>query len=149
MDEEQPPKKKPGIQTPEFYEASERNRWKKGQSGNPNGRPKGAKSRGTILKKYVSLTYKDKNGQTAEQPFGTDGEPLTVEELMELMQIRKALKGDTNAYKEIKDTIYGKNPDIVIPLDETPSAPEEKELKGEALVEELKKRGLPTQVLEE
>jgi hypothetical protein len=33
---------------------------------------------------------------------------MEVEKAMDLAIIGKALKGDVNAYKEIKDTVYGK-----------------------------------------
>jgi len=152
-DEQSPEKTEKDFPNKEiFMEASERNRWKPGQSGNLHGRGKGVKNRATILKKYLTVILRDKDGKTRGQPYGIqDDEPLTVEEAMEVAQINKALKGDTNAYREIKDSVYGKNPDIVIPLDEMPesASSETKELKGEALIEELIKRGLPTAILEE
>jgi hypothetical protein len=63
-------------------------RWGKGESGNPNGRPKGRRNRSTILKELLDL---DDN-----------------ELLMHLAQINKAIqKEDTNAYKAILDSAYG------------------------------------------
>ena len=31
-------------------------RWKKGESGNPNGKPKGVKNRSTIAKKWLEVS---------------------------------------------------------------------------------------------
>ena len=148
---DEPNKHEGRLRDPSFYEASERNRWQKGMpSPNPKGRPRG-KSRATILKHYLDVTFKDKDGNTKPQPFGLDGEPLTVEQVLALQQILKASKGDTKAFIEIMDSVYGKNPDIVIPLEDVEGemAGEIKDLKGEALKQELLKRGLPTEILEE
>jgi hypothetical protein len=62
--------------------------WGKGQSGNPKGKPKGARNRSTILKELLDL---DDN-----------------ELRMHLAQINKAIvKEDTNAYKAVLDSAYG------------------------------------------
>jgi hypothetical protein len=39
-------------------------RWEKGESGNPNGRPKGAKNRSTIAKYWLEVNQKLKNPLT-------------------------------------------------------------------------------------
>jgi len=75
--------------------------WKKGQSGNPNGRPKGAKNRSTIARKWLETQEKFKNPITGET------ELLTQEDITTLAQILKARKGDTNAYKALEDSAYG------------------------------------------
>ena len=75
--------------------------WKKGQSGNPNGRPKGAKNRSTIARKWLETQEKFKNLITGET------ELLTQEDITTLAQILKARKGDTNAYKALEDSAYG------------------------------------------
>ena len=60
----------------------------KGTSGNPNGRPKGARNRSTILKELL-----DQNDNELK---------------MHQAQINKAIdNGDTNAYKAVLDSAYG------------------------------------------
>ncbi len=76
--------------------------FKKGQSGNPNGRPKGSKNRSTIARKWLSAETKGKNPITGEE------EILTQEDLMTLAQLRKAINGDTPAYNALEDSAYGK-----------------------------------------
>ncbi len=62
--------------------------WDKGQSGNPNGRPKGARNRSTILRQLL-----DFNDQELK---------------MHQAQIEKAIEQkDTNAYKAVLDSAYG------------------------------------------
>lgn len=76
--------------------------WEKGTSGNPKGKPKGAQNRSTIAKKWLSeLFYK-------EDPLTGESTELTVEDLITLAQVKKAVDGqDTNAYKAIMDSAYG------------------------------------------
>lgn len=75
--------------------------WKKGQSGNPNGRPKGSKNRSTIARKWLGTKEKFRNPITGEI------EELTQEDITTLAQVLKARKGDTNAYKALEDSAYG------------------------------------------
>jgi hypothetical protein len=76
-------------------------RWEKGESGNPNGRPKGAKNRSTIAKYWLSIEQNLKN------PLTGDTETMSQEDLMTLALIKKAREGDTNAYKALMDSGYG------------------------------------------
>ena len=76
--------------------------FKKGDHGNPNGRPKGVKNRSTILKKWIEVNAKVKNPVTKQEEGGT------VEDLITIALITKALAGDVQAIKEINDTLYGK-----------------------------------------
>lgn len=77
--------------------------FKEGQSGNPNGRPKGALSSKTILNKFLSLVEKG-----VKNPVTGEFEDMTVAEVMTLSIIAKARKGDLNAYKEVLDRLEGK-----------------------------------------
>ena len=77
-------------------------RWKKGESGNPNGRPVGSQNSKTILQKFLNLKM------TAENPITKELEALTVAEQIHLMQIAKAIDGDLYSYKEIIDRLEGK-----------------------------------------
>lgn len=83
--------------------------WKEGQSGNPNGRPKGARNRSTIAREMLEAVLNLPDGkmkQTLELlGLKTKGE---AEELLTAVQIAKALKtGDTRAYQALMDSSYG------------------------------------------
>ena len=75
--------------------------YKKGQSGNPNGRPKGSKNRSTIAKKWLQAM------QEAENPLTLESEELSQEDLITLALLKKAADGDVNAYKALMDSGYG------------------------------------------
>lgn len=79
----------------------EKHKFEKGESGNPNGRPKGAKNRSTIAKYWLSIEQNLKN------PLTGDTETMSQEDLMTLALIKKAREGDTNAYKALMDSGYG------------------------------------------
>ena len=74
--------------------------WKKGQSGNPAGKPKGSRNRSTIIRELLEAKATDgKDGQVADQ-------------LVRAM-ILKASEGDVRAFSELFDSAYGKNTDKV------------------------------------
>ena len=75
--------------------------FKKGQSGNPAGRPKGSKNRSTIAKYWMEVEQDLKNPLTNEE------ERMSQEDLMTLALIKKARSGDVNAYKALMDSGYG------------------------------------------
>ena len=75
--------------------------FKKGESGNPNGRPKGAKNRSTIARHWLEINQKLKN------PITGDSETMSQEDLMTLALIKKAREGDVTAYKALMDSGYG------------------------------------------
>lgn len=75
--------------------------FKKGESGNPKGRPKGSKNRSTIAKRWLGSDQKYMNPITGEE------EILTQEDIITLAQIKKAREGDTHAYKALEDSAYG------------------------------------------
>jgi hypothetical protein len=75
--------------------------WEKGESGNPNGRPKGAKGRATIARYWLEVNQNLKNPITGEQ------ENMSQEDLITLAIIKKARDGDVNAYKALMDSGYG------------------------------------------
>jgi hypothetical protein len=72
--------------------------YKKGQSGNPKGRPVGSKNRSTIAKKWLSVEQDLKN------PLTGDKETMSQEDLMTLALIKKAREGDTQAYQKLLDS---------------------------------------------
>tara|TARA_R110002073_G_scaffold34311_3_gene101999 strand:- start:815 stop:1150 length:336 start_codon:yes stop_codon:yes gene_type:complete len=76
--------------------------FKKGESGNPKGRPKGKKNRSTIARKWLEASQKKENVLTGEL------EKLTQEDLMTLAQIKKAIEDqDVQSYKALMDSAFG------------------------------------------
>lgn len=75
--------------------------YQKGQSGNPKGRPKGSKNRSTIAKKWLSVEQNQKN------PLTNKDEDMSQEDLITLALIKKARKGDVQAYQKLLDSAYG------------------------------------------
>lgn len=75
-------------------------RWKKGESGNPAGYPKGKPHRATIAKKWLAAMEKG-------QAFDGKEYNLTQEELITIAIITKAKAGDVNAYRELLNSAYG------------------------------------------
>jgi|TARA_R100000482_G_scaffold84461_1_gene33627 hypothetical protein len=75
--------------------------YKKGQSGNPKGRPKGSKNRSTVAKKWLQVVQDLKN------PLTSEIETMSQEDLMTLALIKKAREGDTQAYQKLLDSAYG------------------------------------------
>jgi len=71
--------------------------YKKGESGNPNGRPKGQRNYATIYRLAL-----ERIGETQKMT------PEEVEEQMEQVGLLKAMKGDFNFQKDIKDRLHGK-----------------------------------------
>lgn len=73
--------------------------WKKGQSGNPAGKPKGTRNRATIIRELLEAKATDGDGQIADQ--------------ITRALINKAAEGDVAAFRELFDSAYGKNTDKV------------------------------------
>ena len=81
--------------------------FKKGQSGNPAGRPKGSKNRSTIIREMLDMMVqvKDDNGDEVWQ----SNEYRMVQAIL-----TKAIeKGDVSAFNSIMDNVYGKLKDTV------------------------------------
>lgn len=76
--------------------------FQKGESGNPNGRPKGSRNRATIVRQWLEVNRESFNPLTGKK------ETLEIQDEITLRQIDKALEGDTNAYKELMDSAHGK-----------------------------------------
>jgi len=75
--------------------------FKKGQSGNPNGRPKGTRNRSTIARKWLNVKSKAMN------PISQEEEDMNQEDLITLALIKKARQGDVSASKALLDSAYG------------------------------------------
>jgi hypothetical protein len=80
---------------PKIAEHGKPHRWKKGQSGNPSGRPKS---------KTLSDAYKSK----LEEPVPNDPEGRTWAELIAAAQVRDAVRGNVQAAREIADRTEGR-----------------------------------------
>jgi len=80
---------------PHIAEAGKPYRWKKGQSGNPSGRPKS---------KTLSDAYRHK----LEEPVPNDPEGRTWAELIAVAQVRDAVRGNVQAAREIADRTEGR-----------------------------------------
>ena len=81
--------------------------YKKGQSGNPAGRPKGSKNRSTIIKEILSLMVQVKNDNGDE--VWQSNEYRMVQAM-----VNKAIeKGDVAAFNALYDNLYGKLKDTV------------------------------------
>lgn len=83
--------------------------WKPGESGNPNGRPKGP-SRTTIAKRVLEMQsiLPDKIFEKLKELYPGLQQKMTSEELATIVQISNAIsKGDTAAYKAVMDSAYG------------------------------------------
>jgi len=76
--------------------------WKPGQSGNPKGRPLGARNRKTVIMEAIKKLAAA-NGKTPEE----------LEELMQAAAIQKAVKGNFFFYSELSNGLYGKITDKV------------------------------------
>lgn len=84
--------------------------FQKGQSGNPNGRPKGVLNRSTVARKVLSLMTALPENQLKAliKLYPEINAKMTIEEIMTLIQANRAItKGDTAAYKALLDSAYG------------------------------------------
>lgn len=79
-------------------------KFKPGQSGNPAGYPPGQPNRSTSARKWLAEGYTSQHPVTGKQQRGT------LEDAGTIAQVRKALDGDTGAYRELMNAAYGKTP---------------------------------------
>ncbi len=83
--------------------------FKPGESGNPAGKPIGAKNRSTIARKILemrSILPKDRM-EALKVKFPEIADSMTVEEIMTIVMAEGAISGDDKAYKAVMDSAYG------------------------------------------
>jgi len=85
----------PNSNNPGFVEAGKPHRFRKGQSGNPSGRPK-------------SKTLSDACKNKLEESVPNDPERRTWAELIAEAQVRDAVRGNVQAAREIADRTEGR-----------------------------------------
>ena len=81
-----------------------------GQSGNPAGRPPGARNRATLLRELLAQPVKAYNPTTQQE------ERMPLEQALGLSLVKTALKGGpagVAAWREIMDSIHGKNATVL------------------------------------
>lgn len=86
--------------------------FKKGQSGNPNGRPKGSRNRSTIIRELLEqAALKKVQKIQSELLIDEDGKEIpqqTIADQVAAALLIKALSGDVSAARELLDSSYGK-----------------------------------------
>lgn len=124
--------------------------FKPGQSGNPNGRPKGSKNRSTIARKVLEMVgMLPKNAlENLKTIFPGITDKMTVEEIMTIKMASQAItKGDTQAYKAVMDSGYGSPSQTITGPNDGP-VQLQSVVSKEDLIQEAKARGLPTKIFE-
>lgn len=76
--------------------------WKPGQSGNPKGRPLGARDRRNVIMDAIKRIGEAKNMS-----------PEEIEDAIQAVGIEKAFKGSFFHYEAISDGLYGKMTDKI------------------------------------
>src|ERR1051325_10654144 len=80
--------------------------FRKGQSGNPEGRPVGVRNRSTVLKELLATECDFTNPLTLKK------NRAELEKQLMIALIAKGRRGDIPAIKEILDTVYGKQSNV-------------------------------------
>jgi len=85
--------------------------FKKGQSGNPAGKPKGATSYGVAIKRLLKADkmtiHLEINGKSKETTIKTKVGELNFYDALASVQLTRALKGDRGSIKDLIDRIEG------------------------------------------
>ncbi len=80
-------------------------KWKKGQSGNPAGRPKKELCLTQLVKEYLESQAKNDKGDLL---FNPDGTPKTYSQMLAMAMVHQASKGNPKAIEQVWDRIDGK-----------------------------------------
>jgi hypothetical protein len=83
--------------------------FKPGESGNPKGKPKGALNRNTIARRVLAMiaTLPEDKELDLKKIAPKMPKKMTMEEVMTLVQVKKAIDGDNQSYKMLMDSGYG------------------------------------------
>ena len=83
--------------------------WQKGQSGNPNGRPKGSRNRKKVLEEIMcaDIDLEKVSNEELKEVFGLSGK-ISAFELMSYRMTQKAINGDTHTFKVLVEMLDGK-----------------------------------------
>lgn len=80
----------------------EPHKFKKGESGNPAGRPKGTRNRATIVKEWLEVQ------QYITNPITGEKERLEQQDIITLALIKEAREGNVRAWEALMDSAHGK-----------------------------------------
>lgn len=80
--------------------------FKPGETGNPNGRPKGARSMKTILREALELLVEVPNNEMIKQ--WSKENKLPIKEVLVLKELSEALKGNDKAKQRVWEYVEGK-----------------------------------------
>lgn len=99
---------------PDLRELGEPYRWKKGQSGNPEGRPKKNQRLGELLRRQLSIPAEEfKPAKRRAKELGLSTKNLTVGDVFALSLLEDGMQGREGLIKEIFNRVDGKEPDII------------------------------------
>jgi hypothetical protein len=76
-----------------------KHQFKKGQSGNPKGKPVGTVSFKNSIKKFGAMVFKGINPETNQE------EEMTLVDVITSKQYQKALRGDSKSFELLKNHI--------------------------------------------
>lgn len=96
-------------------------RWKKGQSGNPKGRPKGIKTIPEMLREIGDRPVDDVLLAKLHAKYGPAHNPKTLHEAMLMAAAKDAAQGDEHARAFIAERTEGKVTDRLDVTDVTPT----------------------------
>lgn len=103
-----------GKNNPNLSKLGEQYRWKPGQSGNPNGRPKNHFSFATQFRKAFNIPAKDfKPARERAEELGLDVNVLTVGDVFALSIMGDGMTGKDTIIRELLNRIDGKSPEII------------------------------------
>lgn len=85
-----------------------RGNFKKGQSGNPNGRPKGVRNFKTVIEEIFALPIDTLEEDLKLKILGLNPKIKTIEDAFNARLVVDALEGDSYSKKEILERIHGK-----------------------------------------
>lgn len=82
--------------------------FKKGQSGNPNGRPKGVRNFKTVIEEIFALPIDTLEEELKLKILGLNPKIKTIEDAFNARLVVDALEGDSYSKKEILERMHGK-----------------------------------------